>query len=78
MTAAANLTIVKPKRGVGGRIVEFLGRGVINVVLAIVAIFWLVPTVGLFFASLRDSTDNSQSGWWTALTAPAQLTLGCS
>lgn len=75
MTAAGSLTIVKPKRGVGGRIVEFLGRGVINVVLAIVAIFWLVPTVGLFIASLRDSTDNSQSGWWTALTAPAQLTL---
>jgi len=66
---------VKPKRSVGGRIVEFFGRGVVNIVLAVVALFWLVPSIGLFISSLRDSKDIGQSGWWTVFTAPAQLSL---
>ncbi|MGW9631969.1 carbohydrate ABC transporter permease [Agromyces sp. NPDC055520] len=74
-TTAAKLSIVKPKRTVAGRILDFLGRGVVNVVLIIVAVFWLVPTIGLFIASLRDSTDNSQSGWWTVFTVPGQITF---
>ena len=45
---------------------RFLGRPLINVVLIVVALIWIVPTVGLFFSSLRSSQDNSQSGWWTA------------
>jgi alpha-glucoside transport system permease protein len=73
MTAPAG--IVKGKRSVAGRILDFFGKGVVNVVLVIVAVFWLVPTVGLFLSSLRSSTDNSQSGWWTIFTRPAQLTI---
>jgi alpha-glucoside transport system permease protein len=69
------LTLVRPKRGVGGRIADFFGKGVVNVVLIIVAVFWLVPTIGLFLSSLRSSTDNSESGWWTVFTTPAQLTI---
>ncbi|GAB3039112.1 carbohydrate ABC transporter permease [Parafrigoribacterium mesophilum] len=69
------LTMVRPKRGVGGRIAEFFGKGVVNIVLIIVAVFWLVPTIGLFLASLRSSTDNSASGWWTVFTKPAELTV---
>lgn len=71
----STLTIVKPRRGPIGRVADFLSKGVVNVVLGVIAIFWLVPTVGLFIASFRDSTDNSASGWWTVFTAPAQLTL---
>jgi alpha-glucoside transport system permease protein len=71
----SELTIVRGRRGVGGRIADFLGKGVVNIVLIIVAVFWLVPTVGLFLASLRSSTDNSESGWWTVFTRPAQLTV---
>jgi len=73
MTAPAG--IVKAQRSVAGRILDFFGKGVVNVVLIIVAVFWLVPTVGLFLSSLRSSTDNSQSGWWTIFTRPAQLTI---
>ncbi len=50
-------------------------RAVLNLVLALIAIFWLVPTVGLTIVSFRPEALFSQSGWWTALTAPAQLTL---
>jgi alpha-glucoside transport system permease protein len=69
------LTLVRRRRGVGGRIADFFGKGVVNVVLIIVAVFWLVPTIGLFLASLRSSTDNSESCWWTVFTKPAELTI---
>jgi alpha-glucoside transport system permease protein len=50
-------------------------RFVLNIVLAIVAIFWLVPSVGVLIISLRPNSAFEQSGWWTVLTAPAQLTF---
>ncbi|HEV3097353.1 MAG TPA: carbohydrate ABC transporter permease [Candidatus Dormibacteraeota bacterium] len=50
-------------------------RAVLDIVLAVVAIFWLVPTIGLTIISLRPERFFQQSGWWTVLGAPAQLTL---
>ena len=47
----------------------------VTLFLTIVAVLWLVPTVGLFVASLRDAATNSESGWWNALLHPAELTL---
>ena len=71
----SELSIVTPKRTPAQKVLRFLNNSVVNVVLLIVAIFWLVPTVGLLLTSLRSSSDNASSGWWTVFTAPAQLTL---
>ncbi|MCU1636011.1 MAG: sugar transporter permease, partial [Cryobacterium sp.] len=71
----SELTIVRGKRTPAQRVLDFLGKGLVNVVLLIVAFFWLVPSVGLFIASLRTGADSASSGWWTILTAPTQLTL---
>lgn len=71
----SDLTIVRGKPTVAQRILGFFSRGVVNVVLIIVAVFWLVPSVGLFLASLRTSGDSASSGWWTVFTKPAQLTV---
>jgi alpha-glucoside transport system permease protein len=50
-------------------------RAVLDIVLAVVAIFWLVPTIGITIISLRPERLFQQSGWWTVIGAPAQLTL---
>ncbi|HET9016480.1 MAG TPA: carbohydrate ABC transporter permease [Thermomicrobiaceae bacterium] len=50
-------------------------RWLLNLVLAVVAVFWLVPTVSLLIFSLRPEGDFATSGWWTVFAAPAQLTL---
>ncbi len=50
-------------------------RLVVNLVLAAIAIFWLVPAIGILIISLRPESAFEQSGWWTVLTAPAQLTF---
>jgi len=65
----------RPKKTVAQKILGFFSNGVVNIVLLIVAVFWLVPTAGLFISSLRTSTDNAASGWWTIFTTPAQLTV---
>ena len=67
-----------PAAGTGGRssrLVAALTRGPATLLLAVVALVWLVPTVGLFISSFRTAADNADAGWWTAVTAPAQLTL---
>jgi|RhiMetdeSRZDD1v2_1073273.scaffolds.fasta_scaffold58785_2 alpha-glucoside transport system permease protein len=64
-----------PRRGTASRIVNRVGGGALQIVLIVVALIWLVPTLGLFIASLRPAQDNASSGWWTALTNPASLTF---
>ncbi|HSL12434.1 MAG TPA: carbohydrate ABC transporter permease [Actinomycetota bacterium] len=58
-----------------GRIVRALTRAPLNVILIIVALFWLVPTFGLLVSSFRSADANAASGWWTALLHPTELTL---
>lgn len=43
--------------------------------MGVVALLWLVPTVGLLVQSLRTAADIGQSGWWNALFHPRTLTL---
>ncbi|WP_232664272.1 carbohydrate ABC transporter permease [Pseudonocardia sp. TRM90224] len=57
------------------RIVHRLGGPMLRVGLGLVAVFWLMPVFGLLAASLRPESSNAASGWWTVLTAPAELTL---
>lgn len=73
--ATRAVSVGVPRRSVGTRILTRIGTPVLNALLILIALFWLVPTVGLFVASLRAEADNASSGWWTVLTAPSQLTL---
>jgi alpha-glucoside transport system permease protein len=79
-TAAGRGTTVEgmagaPRRGGASRIVNRAGGGIVQTGLVVVALIWLIPTFGLFVASLRSETDNAQSGWWKIFTAPAALTF---
>jgi alpha-glucoside transport system permease protein len=50
-------------------------HAVLNIVLILVALFWLLPTISLLAISLRPASTFGVSGWWTVFTAPTQLTL---
>jgi alpha-glucoside transport system permease protein len=64
-----------PHRSLATRIMTRLGSTVVQVLLALIAIFWLVPTFGLLVSSLRSATDNANNGWWHVFGTPAQLTF---
>jgi len=65
----------RPKESLGSRLAALAGGGVVRVVLLVVALFWLLPTVGLLLSSLRTPSDISASGWWKVFTSPSQLTV---
>ncbi len=77
MSAVTTTTRSTTRRDVprSSRLVDALTRGPATALLAVVALLWLVPTIGLLVSSFRSAADNADSGWWTVLTAPAQLTL---
>jgi len=64
-----------PRRSVAARLIARAGSGLVQAVLILVALFWLMPTLGLLLSSLRSPADNAASGWWTVLAKPSQLTL---
>jgi alpha-glucoside transport system permease protein len=50
------------------RILRALNRTPIHIFLAIVAIIWLAPTIGLLVTSFRPRTDIQSTGWWETLS----------
>ncbi len=47
-----------------GRIVAALNRGAIHFFLGLIALIWLVPTIGLLITSYRPRSDIQSTGWW--------------
>ena len=50
-------------------------RLAINIVLAAITLFLLVPSFSMLIISFRDSSLYETSGWWKVFTNPLQLTL---
>jgi alpha-glucoside transport system permease protein len=44
-------------------------------ILALTAILWTVPTLGLLITSIRIPDDVAASGWWTVFAGKANFTL---
>ena len=55
------------------RAARFVSNGAVQIVLAAIALFWLLPVFVLFVQSLRSSNAIANSGWWTALGNPSSL-----
>jgi alpha-glucoside transport system permease protein len=53
------------------RIARAAARGPLNILLALVAVLWLVPTLGLLFTSLLSSSDVASKGWWNVVAHPS-------
>jgi alpha-glucoside transport system permease protein len=57
------------------RIVRFISKTPVYLVLAFLGLLWLVPTLGLFFTSLLEPAAVGSSGWWEVLSKPSLGTL---
>ena len=42
-----------------------------TIAAVIIAIFWTIPTFGLFVTSFRPAADSNSTGWWTVFTNPS-------
>lgn len=72
---APGTSAAKTGRSLGSRIAALAAGGVMRVVLVLVALFWLMPTVGLFLSSLRSADRIAATGWWKIFTVPSELTF---
>jgi alpha-glucoside transport system permease protein len=57
------------------RAVRLLSRTPLNLILAFIAVLWLVPTLGLFLTSLLSPEEVGTRGWWTIFSEPSIATL---
>ena len=85
MTTTGNTTEAEPgarvepgtgaEQSLATRIAARAGGGAMRVFLILVALFWLMPTIGLLLSSLRGAQDIAATGWWKVFTAPSELTF---
>jgi alpha-glucoside transport system permease protein len=53
-----------------------LPRLIVHLSVLIIAILWLVPTLGILVTSVRDKGQITTSGWWTAFSSSTQTSAG--
>ncbi len=73
--ADAPIRVKDPDDRVSARILRGLSRTPVHIVLVIIALIWIIPTVGLLLTSLLSAQDANEGGWWRVFTAPSMATL---
>ncbi len=53
-----------------------LPRLLVHVSVLLIAILWLIPTLGILVTSIRDKGQITTSGWWTAFSSSSQTSAG--
>jgi alpha-glucoside transport system permease protein len=64
------ITPPRPDQTVAKKILRFVAKAPVHIVLALIAFLWLVPTIGLAITSLMSAQDYSQIGWWKVISRP--------
>jgi alpha-glucoside transport system permease protein len=59
------------QESVAAKILRFLGRSPVHLVLVVVGVLWLVPTIGLFVTSIMAPENFSTLGWWKIFSKPS-------
>ena len=62
MTALTDTAVKAPARTPAERLMRFVGRTPVHIALVIIALVWLVPTIGLLITSFRPRGDIQSSG----------------
>ncbi len=73
MTAVA--APAEQPRARAGWFTRYRGRIGLHGTIVILMIVWLIPTIGLLVNSFRPASVITQSGWWTAIFPPYNLTF---
>ena len=72
--AATTATVPDPRDAPAARILRFVARAPIHLVLVVVGLLWLVPTIGLFLTSILPAQAFTVKGWWQIFAKPSLAT----
>jgi ABC-type glycerol-3-phosphate transport system permease component len=69
MTTQAYEVVRPVPTTISGRILRPLSSTPVHIALILLALIWLVPSVGLLITSFRPRPDIGSSGWWETLSS---------
>jgi alpha-glucoside transport system permease protein len=69
-TAAVEADVPVQRESIAARILRACAKAPVNIVLAVIAVIWLVPTIGLLLTSLMLANDFANEGWWQVIAHP--------
>src|SRR6188508_2527638 len=75
MTVFSDTAVQGPARTLPERLMRMAGRTPVHIGLVIIALVWLVPTIGLLVTSFRPRGDIQSTGWWTIFAGNLDLTI---
>ena len=73
--ATAETEPVVLEEPLSARIVRFLSRTPVYLLIAFLGVLWLIPTIGLFLTSVIDPGEIGRIGWWEILSRPSEATF---
>jgi alpha-glucoside transport system permease protein len=73
-TAAEPIVIPSPHDSTSARVLRFVAKAPIHLLLMVIGALWLVPTVGLFITSILPASDLASKGWWQIVSHPSAAT----
>jgi alpha-glucoside transport system permease protein len=77
MAAAETVHLPTPARRdpVSAKILRAVGKLPLQIFLAVIALLWLVPTVGLLITSILPASEITTAGWWKIFAHPSLATF---
>ena len=57
------------------KILRWVGKAPVHLLLIVLGGLWLVPTIGLFITSILPASVSSQTGWWKIFAHPSLATF---
>ncbi|GAC1447190.1 MAG: carbohydrate ABC transporter permease [Ktedonobacterales bacterium] len=71
----AGAVAVAERRSPRERLLQAANSGVLTAIVVVIAVLWLIPTLGLLVSSFRPAADIRATGWWAAFVPPWHFTV---
>ena len=76
MVAHAETVVVRPQtETTSAKIVRWIAKAPLQILLLAIGLLWLVPTIGLFVTSIMPASASASEGWWKIFAHPSLATF---
>jgi alpha-glucoside transport system permease protein len=72
--ATPALELAAPRDSAAAKILRWVAKAPIHLILVVLGALWLVPTFGLFVTSILPANALANKGWWQIFSSPSEAT----